>query len=458
MPSIVALLQCLDGTLATTLLHQLEVIVLAQLTMTGRVTMAGMARWSGSGGSYRTIQRFFQTPIAWATLLWLLFRAHRHQPSTTYLLAGDEVVVTKAGKQTHGVDRFFSSIAGKPVPSVAFFSLALVNVTERRAYPMALEQIIRTPEEKATSTAKAKAKQAKAKAKATTAAAAKPRRPGRPKGSKNRPKIDLPLSPELQRIGTMIGALMLQATPTLTLTYLLLDGHFGNAAALQMARQQNLHLISKLRADSALFFPYDGPYAGHGPRRRYGDKLDYRMLPETALQTTTLKDGISTRIYKAQLRHREFPQLLNVVIIHKTNQQTGKGAHVILFSSDGTLNAALVIDYYSLRFQIEFTFRDAKQHWGMEDFMHVTPTGVTNAANLSLFMVTVAAAVVGDQPPLNADASMLDLKTTYRGRKYVETMIELLPEKPDPILFDSLISTITDLGRIHPRQSAGASP
>ena len=107
---------------------------------------------------------------------------------------------------------------------------------------------------------------------------------------------------------------------------------------------------------------------------------------------------------------------------------------------------------------IEFTFRDAKQHWGMEDFMNVTPTGVTNAANLSLFMVTVAAAVVGDQLPLNADTSMLDLKTTYRGRKYVETMIELLPEKPDPILFDVLISTITGLGRIHPRQSAGASP
>ena len=36
---------------------------------------------------------------------------------------------------------------------------------------------------------------------------------------------------------------------------------------------------------------------------------------------------------------------------------------------------------------IEFNFRDAKQHWGLEDFMNVTPTGVTKAANLSLFMV-----------------------------------------------------------------------
>jgi len=37
-----------------------------------------------------------------------------------------------------------------------------------------------------------------------------------------------------------------------------------------------LQLISKLRSDSALFLPYDGPYAGHGPHRIYGDKLNPR--------------------------------------------------------------------------------------------------------------------------------------------------------------------------------------
>ena len=33
---------------------------------------------------------------------------------------------------------------------------------------------------------------------------------------------------------------------------------------------------------------------------------------------------------------------------------------------------------------------DPKQYWGLEDFMNVSPTGVTNAVNLSLFMVNVA--------------------------------------------------------------------
>ena len=35
-----------------------------------------------------------------------------------------------------------------------------------------------------------------------------------------------------------------------------------------------------------------------------------------------------------------------------------------------------LIEYYSLRFQIEFDFRDAKQYWGLEDFMNVKETQV----------------------------------------------------------------------------------
>lgn len=78
--------------------------------------MLGMSCWTEKGGSYRTVQRFFHTSIPWATIFWLFFRHHLLQPTTTYILAGDESVVTKSGKKTHGLDRFFSSLYGKPVP------------------------------------------------------------------------------------------------------------------------------------------------------------------------------------------------------------------------------------------------------------------------------------------------------------------------------------------------------
>jgi hypothetical protein len=63
----------------------------------------------------------------------------------------------------------------------------------------------------------------------------------------------------------MVEALLRLVTTVLSVTYLVLDGHFGNHNALQRARQCNLQLISKLRCDAALYFPYTGPYTGRGP-------------------------------------------------------------------------------------------------------------------------------------------------------------------------------------------------
>jgi len=373
---ILALFQCLQPHVTATLCRQFSRMALAMLVMTGRVTMLGIARWAGNGGSYRTVQRFFAQALPWATLFWAFFRQHVHCPDEGDLVAGDEVIVTKAGKSTHGLDRFFASLYGKPVPGLAFFTLSLVSVQQRRSFPMRVEQVVRSDAAKAASKAKAAAKKPKSPS-------AK-RRPGRPKGSTNKKKTAVTLPPELLRIKAMLEALLQLIARVVPLTYLILDGHFGNHNALQMARQCHLHLMSKLRCDAALSFPSTGPSAGWGPHRTDGRKVDYDNIPVQYLQETTVEGHIQTRVYQMHLLHKEFAQPLHVVIIAKTNLHTQARAHVILFSSDLELAEAPLVDYYGLRFQIEFNFRDAKQYWGLEDFMNITPTGVTNAANLSL--------------------------------------------------------------------------
>jgi putative transposase len=438
---ILALFQCLRPHVRVTTLRQFHRIAFALLVMTGRVTMLGLSRWAGPGGSYRTVQRFFATVLPWATLFWVFFRQHLYRPGEVYLLAGDEVVVTKAGKHTHGLDRFFASLYGKPVPGLAFFTLSLVSTQERRSFPLHVEQVVRSDTEKAASQAKAAAKQQKP----STAQ----RRRGRPKGSKNKNKADVTLTPELWRINSMITALLQRVAAYISLTYVVLDGHFGNHHALHMARQCNLHLISKLRSDSALYWPYTGPYAGRGPHRMYGSKLDYRSIPEKYLKATTVEGHLQTRIYQAQLLHKEFSQALNVVIIVKRNLQTHAWAHVILFSSALDLPYDMLRDYYCLRFQIEFNFRDAKQYWGLEDFMNVTKTAVTNAANLALFMVNVSHRLLCDLRQSDPASGILDLKAQCRGYKYVTETIQMLPEKPAPVLLTQIFTKVACLGRIH---------
>ncbi len=395
-------------------IRQFSHIALAILAMTGRVTMLGISRWTGQGGSYRTVQRFFATTLPWASLFWLFFRSQLFDPDDVYLLAGDETVVTKAGKHTPGLDRFFASLYGKSIPGLAFFTLALISTKERRSFPIAVEQVVRSAEEKALTQAKTATKPAK-----------------------------------LTRIQRQICALLERIGRVLPLTYLVLDGHFGNAATLQMARACQLQLISKLRSDSALYLPYTGPYAGRGPRRIYGDKLNPLSIPERHLCQTRVEKGIETRIYQIEARHKTFAQPLNVVCIVKTNLSTQAQAHVLLFSSDLALAFDKLLDYYCLRFQLEFTFRDAKQYWGLEDFMTTHPTRVTNAANLSLFMVNLVERVLRDKRRLQPEMSVLDLKAQCRGAKYVEETIKLLPERPEPVLLEQIVTRVVGIGRIH---------
>src|SRR5215475_12704001 len=244
MMDILALFQCLQPHVTTTTQRRLSRITLALLVMTGRITMLGISRWAGKGGSYRPVQRLFSTVLPWATLFWVFFRHHIHCPAEVYCVAGDDVVVTKAGKYTHGLDRFFSSLYGKPVPGLAFFTLSLVSVQKRRSFPMRIEQVVRSDAEKAASKAKTALKSPQA---------ARARRcPGRPKGSKNSPKATASLTPELVRITAMLTALLQLLATVLSVTSLGLDGHFGNHHALHRARQCGLHLISKRRCAAAL--------------------------------------------------------------------------------------------------------------------------------------------------------------------------------------------------------------
>ena len=440
--NILALLQPIQNSVSKTTLRQLSRIIVAMIAMTGRVTMLGLSRWTEKGGSYRTVQRFFYTVIPWAQVFWKFFREHLLDQQDVYLLAGDESVVTKSGKQTHGMDYFFSSLQQKAVRGLSFFTLSLISTKQRCSYPMCVEQMIRTAEEKAASKAKKQAKKANPDS--------PKRKPGRPKGSRNKNKAEVALNPELQRIQKMLQSFLNTVQGTIRLTYLVLDGHFGNHPAFYMVRQCQLHLISKLRYDANLHFPYCGPSPKRGPRPRLGEKVDVRNLPAEYLKETKVEDGFETRTYQMQLLHKDFPEPLNVVILVRTNLATKAWANVILFSSDLELPYDKLIDYYSLRFQIEFNFRDAKQFWGLEDFMNVTQTAVTNAANLALFMVDVSQVLMCKYRQDDPDFSILDLKAHYRGYRYVTETIKMLPQKPDDNLVFQLFHKVAALGRIHP--------
>ena len=127
---------------------------------------------------------------------------------------------------------------------------------------------------------------------------------------------------------------------------------------------------------------------------------------------------------------------------------------MILFSSDLELGAEQLIEYYRLRFQIEFNFRQAKQNWGLEDFMAVNPRSVYNSANLAMFMISLSEVLMR---PLRENCpafSVNDLKAHGRGRTYVLDALKWLPDLPPAIIIEQALEQAANRGRINQQLKA----
>ena len=131
---------------------------------------------------------------------------------------------------------------------MCFLSLALISVRRGTSYPVRMEQVVR---ERVPDSPKAVKKSAKGK-------------PGRPKGSGQRNRREVALSPYLRFVQGTIRAVLTLIGGELAVRYFLYDGAFGHHDALQMVRQTGLHLISKLRHDAAV--TVHGLYSGLAAR------------------------------------------------------------------------------------------------------------------------------------------------------------------------------------------------
>ena len=82
--------------------------------------------------------------------------------------------------------------------------------------------------------------------------------------------------------------------------------------------------------------------------------------------------------------------------------------------------------------------------------MNVNERPVYNSANLAMFMVNVSQALMRPMRAQWPACSVNDLKVWFRGRKYVVETLKLLPEMPDAIFIDQVVSQIAELGRVNP--------
>lgn len=89
-------------------------------------------------------------------------------------------------------------------------------------------------------------------------------------------------------------------------------------------------------------------------------------------------------------------KLLKVVTIQKTNPQTKKVTQSIIFTEDIHLPTLKIIQYYSLRLQIEFDFKDTKKFFELAHFKNYKKKQLTTSVNIA-FTIKLVAQVLSEK-------------------------------------------------------------
>lgn len=143
----------------------------------------------------------------------------------------------------------------------------MVDVAERKSYPLAIARTVQNEFDKPASKNRKKRQPKKPKA-----------RPGRRTGSRNRDKTRLKLSPGLWRINEMLVLLLKLIRGFIKVRYLAMDGYFGHSQAVLMAKENGLELISKLRRDAAIFEKYKGSQKAKGAGKEIWGAVEIRSF------------------------------------------------------------------------------------------------------------------------------------------------------------------------------------
>lgn len=179
MQIITELLNVLSGQFSAINLQHFAIIIDSILGISNSVTTLSVARYSSL--SYRSVQRFYALKdINWLLVTLFLFKHFIYQKGKSYLFAADETVKGKAGKQTHGLGRFYSSMAKQVIRSISFLAISIIDIEKEESYILGCKQLIVNNLDKVNVSPEKKKSKKKIKTKSK----------GRPKGSKNNRTAD----------------------------------------------------------------------------------------------------------------------------------------------------------------------------------------------------------------------------------------------------------------------------
>lgn len=290
------------------------------------------------------------------------------------IVAVDPSYVRKSGKATPGTGYFWSGVAGAAKWGLEITGIAAVDLDARTAYHL---EAVQTPGDLGTGTL-----------------------------LEHYTGLVAQRAPQLLAVSGHVAA----------------DAYFSKRGFADGLRNAGLHLVSRLRDDADLLYLYRGPKGtGRGRPKKYAGKVRYDDLDEGYLACAVREAG--REVHHGTVRSKALKRDINLVVAGTLKK--GKWSHKLYFSTDLALSAADILEYYGARFQIEFLFRDAKQHTGLDHCQARRPEKLYFHWNASLTAVNLAKAAHWACLPKSERGafSMADVKTLYHNRLLLDRFL-----------------------------------
>ena len=296
------------------LIHTLLLFSLFQ----GKANFTNLARYSNK--NEKTFRRWFSRTFDFATFNMLMLRQQLSE-QCELILAIDASFITKSGRKTIGVAKFWNGCRQKSEYGLEVSLLSVVDILANTAYALNAKQTIDVEKQS---------------------------------NQSEETRTDL----YAQQVSDNADQIR-----KLNIKYLAGDSFYAKNKFIGAVIRESLHFIGKMRIDADLLWEYQGAYSGKGRPKKYDGKV--KILQDINRFTLIHKDEDNVEIYSEKVYSKSLKIWVRVVLLHKVHK--GKVQQALLFSTDTEIDPMKLVQYYKARFQIEFFFRDAKQFVGLTD-------------------------------------------------------------------------------------------
>jgi hypothetical protein len=360
----------------------------------GRFNFQNLTRYSKLNES--TFRRNFQKFFDWLNFNLQLMLLAGLDLQGEVIAAFDCSFVPKAGSKTFGLDRFWSGCLNRAVKGLELSLVCLIDVGSRKAWALDAAQT--------------------------------PSALSRKENDTSRTRIDFYIdqirkcSDKLLKIKHFVG-----------------DGFYAKTKVFKALAEMDKFFITKLRPDANLRYLYQGAHPKRkGRKQTYAGKVDfYDLHPWNYI--CNLEAHIE--VYSAIVNSPKFKTDLQVVIL--LNTKTDK--HILLACTDLELDALKIIDYYRLRFKIEFLFRDAKQFTGLTHCQARSKEKIHFHFNLSLAAINMANYQMEINPTI---MSMNTFKRLAYNTRFADFLFKQLSPIAEVDINSPLVQQAIQLGRM----------